>query len=434
MSTINTNGLNVNYPVPGENNSTQGFRDNFASIKTNLDTAGTEITDLQNKVVLKAALNGSVLNNDMANTLISNASTRSFRATTYNLGNALSGTVLVNVAQADVQYGNVAGNISLQFGSWAPTNTESAITLRLGISNSSAVITFPSQVVASNNNFGGTILENYANIANAITITAPHDVQQLEFKLRTLDCGNTISIEPMNRPYQSTQLIKRTPPSTGQPGDKVGTICVDSGADQLVVTGANTNPYFTTSSTSTLTPGLPVVVTGTSLESNVVVGTTYYVRNVVSGTTFTLATTAGGSNIAVGANATGTTMFLNPVQYMYVAVDDFSANINDSINITSTTSPNLIVVSSFANVANNNPIIFTGTGTGNTTGLETNKVYYIKNAWSGNSTITVSEFRYNGIANIEYQGIQSATGTLDVSDATTYNGSDIFRRTTLNPF
>lgn len=434
MSTINTNGINVNYPVPGENNSTQGFRDNFAAIKTNLDTAGTEITDLQNKAVLKAALNGAVLNNDMANTLISNAATRSFRATTYNLGNALSGTVLVNVSQADVQYGNVASNVTLQFGSWAPTNTESAVTLRLGISNSSAVITFPSQVVASNNNFGGTLIENYVNVGGNLTITAPYDVQQLEFKLRTLDCGNTITIEPMNRPYQSTQIIKRTPPSTGQQGDKVGTICVDTGADQLVVTGANTDPYFTTSSTSTLTPGLPIVVTGTSLEANVVVGTTYYVRNVVSNTTFTLATTAGGANIAVGANATGTTMFLNPVQYMYVAVDDFSANINDSINITSTTSPNLIVISSFANVANNNPIIFTGTGTGNTTGLEADKVYYIKNAWSGNSTITVSEFRYNGVANIEYQGIQSATGTLDISDATTYNGRDIFRRTTLNPF
>lgn len=435
MSTINTNGINVNYPVPGENNPTQGFRDNFAAIKTNIDTAGTEITDLQNKAVLKAALNGSVLNNDMANTLISNASTRSFRATTYNLGNALSGTVLVNVAQADVQYGNVDGNITLQFGSWAPTNTESTVTLKLGISNSSAVITFPSQVVASNNNFGGTILENYVRVGNTVTITAPHDVEQLDFKLRTIDCGNTISIEPINRPYQSTQIVKRTPPSTGQPGDTAGTVCVDAAVDQLVITGANTDPYFTTSSTSTLTPGLPVVVTGTSLEpANVVVGTTYYVRNVVSSTRFTLATTAGGANIAVGANATGTTMFLNPVQYMYVAVDDFSANINAGINITSTTSPNLIVISSFANVANNNPIIFTGTGTGNTTGLETNKVYYIKNAWSGNSTITVSEFRYNGVANIEYQGIQSATGTLDVSDATTYNGRDIFRRTTLNPF
>jgi hypothetical protein len=431
MSTINTNGLNVNYPVPGENNSTQGFRDNFASIKTNLDTAGTEITDLQNKVVLKAALNGSVLNNDMANTLISNASTRSFRATTYNLGNALSGTVLVNVAQADVQYGNVAGNVTLQFGSWAPTNTESAITLRLGISNSSAIITFPSQVVASNNNFGGTILENYANIANVITITAPYDVEQLEFKLRTLDCGNTITIEPINRPYQSTQIIKRTPPSTGQQGDKVGTVCIDTGTSQLVVTGANTDPYFTTSSTTTLYPGLSVTFTGTSLEANVVVGNTYYIRNVVNSTRFTVSDTVSGSNIVIGANASGTTMLLNPAQYMYVAVANYSANAFNR-NIANTTAPNIITVSgSTANLEINNPIIFAGNASGNTANIELDKVYYI-NSVSG-SNVTISKTRYNGVAGPEYTNITTVAANVNV-DYTVYDGPDIFRRTTLNPF
>jgi hypothetical protein len=432
MSTINTNGINVNYPVPGENNPTQGFRDNFASIKTNLDTAGTEITDLQNKVVLKAALNGSTLNNDMANTLISNASTRSFRATTYNLGNALSGTVLVNVAQADVQYGNVASNVTLQFGSWAPTNTESSITLRLGISNTSAVITFPSQVVASNNNFGGTILENYANIANVITITAPYDVEQLEFKLRTLDCGNTITIEPINRPYQSTQIVKRTPPSTGQVGDKVGTVCIDTGTSQLVVTGANTNPYFTTSNTATFYTGLPVVFTGVSLEANVVVGNTYYIRNVVSSTQFTVSSTVSGSNIAIGANATGTTMLLNPVQYMYVAVANYSANAYNR-NITSTTSPNIITVSgSTANLDVNNPIIFAGNAAGNTANIALDSVYYI-NSVSG-SNVTISKTRYNGVAGPEYTNITTVgSGNVNI-DYTVYDGPDIFRRTTLNPF
>jgi len=432
MSTINTNGLNVNYPVPGENNSTQGFRDNFASIKTNLDTAGTEITDLQNKVVLKAALNGSVLNNDMANTLISNASTRSFRATTYNLGNALSGTVLVNVAQADVQYGNVAGNVTLQFGSWAPTNTESAITLRLGISNSSAIITFPSQVVASNNNFGGTILENYANIANVITITAPYDVEQLEFKLRTLDCGNTITIEPINRPYQSTQIIKRTPPSTGQQGDKVGTVCIDTGTSQLVVTGANTDPYFTTSSTTTLYPGLSVTFTGTSLEANVVVGNTYYIRNVVNSTRFTVSDTVSGSNIVIGANASGTTMLLNPAQYMYVAVANYSANAFNR-NIANTTAPNIITVSgSTANLEVNNPIIFAGNASGNTANIELDTVYYI-NSVSG-SNVTISKTRYTGVAGPEYTNITTvSSGNVNI-DYTVYDGPDIFRRTTLNPF
>lgn len=431
MSTINTNGINVNYPIPGENNSTQGFRDNFASIKTNLNTAGTEITDLQNKVVLKAALNGSTINNDMANTLISNASTRSFRATTYNLGNALSGTVLVNVAQADVQYGNVAGNVTLQFGSWAPTNTESAITLRLGISNSSAVITFPSQVVASNNNFGGTILENYANIANVITITAPYDVEQLEFKLRTLDCGNTITIEPINRPYQSTQIVKRTPPSTGQQGDKVGTVCIDTGTSQLVVTGANTDPYFTTSSTTTLYPGLSVTFTGTSLEANVVVGNTYYVRNVVNSTRFTVSSTVSGSNIAIGANATGTAMLLNPVQYMYVAVANYSANAFNR-NIANTTSPNIITVSgSTANLEVNNPIIFAGNASGNTANIELDTVYYI-NSVSG-SNVTISKTRYNGVAGPEYTNITTVSSNVNI-DYTVYDGPDIFRRTTLNPF
>jgi hypothetical protein len=131
MSTINTNGINTNYPVPGENNSSEGFRTNFTSISNNLDTAGEEITELQQKSVLKTALTGIPLSNDMGNTLISNAAVRSFRATTYNLGNALSGTVLVDTSLGDVQMGTVTGNVTFQFAGWAPTNTESAIKLRL---------------------------------------------------------------------------------------------------------------------------------------------------------------------------------------------------------------------------------------------------------------------------------------------------------------
>jgi len=55
----------------------------------------------------------------MANALISNVSTRGFRATTYNLGNALSGTVLVNASLGDVQYGTISANTTFQFSGWA---------------------------------------------------------------------------------------------------------------------------------------------------------------------------------------------------------------------------------------------------------------------------------------------------------------------------
>jgi hypothetical protein len=231
MSTINTNGINVNYPVPGENNSSQGFRDNFASIRTNLNTAANEITDLQTKVVVKQALANTSINNDMGNTLISNAATRGFRATTYNLGNALSGTVLVNVQSGDVQYGTVAGDVTLQFGGWAPTGTQSNVQLQLSVSNANAVISFPTEVVNSNNNFGVTTLENYAVVGNTTTaaVTVPAGVSQLDYRLSSIDCGNTILIEPYNRPRKVTQIQTNVPlTSVGVLGDVEGTVAVDS--------------------------------------------------------------------------------------------------------------------------------------------------------------------------------------------------------------
>jgi len=275
MSQINTNGINVNYPVPGQNNSSQPFRDNFAAIRTNINTAATELTDLESKVVVKAALNNTTLNNDMANTLISNASTRGFRATTYNLGNALSGTILVDVNRADVQYGAVTGNTTLQFGGWAPTNTESNVVLRLTISNTAAVISLPSACVSSNNNYGVTILENYANIGNTATITAPANVGIMEYTFSSLDCGNTITVSPVNRAFQTAQIITRDPPPTGLMGDVNGDVAVSASVSQIRVTQTANVPTVITANTFTST-GSTIVGTeltiGTLATGNVSIG------------------------------------------------------------------------------------------------------------------------------------------------------------------
>ena len=321
MSQINTNGINVNYPFPGQNNSSQGFRDNFGQIRTNLNTAATEITDLQNKVVLKAALDNSVLNNDMANAQISNCSTRGFRGTTFNLGNALAGTVLVDVNKADVHYGTVTGNVTLQFGSWAPTNTESEVTLRLAVANSDAVISLPSQVVSSNNNFGTTLLENYTMIGNTATITAPANTQVLEFTFTSLDCGNTISVAPTNRPFQSTQIVTRTPPPTGLPGDVAGTVSVDANY-AYVCTGefdsdiypkgvVNTNAtgnIIQLDSTTNLVADAPIIFTGNvdTDNTNIVANDVYYIKTISSpNITISATRVAGtaGAAFAVGTKA-----------------------------------------------------------------------------------------------------------------------------------
>jgi hypothetical protein len=46
-SAINYLSINENFPVPGQDNDTQVFRDNFDTIKTSLQTAKDEITSLQ---------------------------------------------------------------------------------------------------------------------------------------------------------------------------------------------------------------------------------------------------------------------------------------------------------------------------------------------------------------------------------------------------
>lgn len=418
MSSINTNGINVNYPVPGTNNSSQGFRSNFASIKTNLDFAGDEITDLQNKVVVKAALANTTINNDMANTLISNASTRSFRETMYNLGNSLSGTVLVNASLGDVQYGNVSGNLTLQFGNWAPTGTKQTITLQLGFSNTSAFVNFPTNVVYSNNNFGLTLVENY-NGNGAITV--PYNVTQTVYELSTTDCGDTITITPVNRPYKSTQIIERSPSPKGFPNDVVGTICIDTGTTQLTVTNTYANDEILTSNTSSLWVDMPVVFTGTTF-GGVTAGTQYYVANIPSATNFTIATSAGGANVNLTA-ASGN-MYINPVQYLYAAVQDYNAT-TYSKNFTATTATtNVITLSNTTNIALNDPIIFSNSSGG----LLANVVYYVKTIPSG-TTITVSRSRTNGVAD----SVVTLTTTTGLSyTATAYSGADIWKRISLN--
>jgi len=317
MSTINTNNIDVNYPIPGVNNSSQGFRTNFTSIKNNIDIAGNEITDLQNKAVVKQALNNQVLNNDMANTLISNASIRSFRHTTYNLGNALVGTVLVNTSLGDVQYGTLANNITLNFGSWAPSGTQAAVELQLARPNidTNFTIAFSSNAEISPNS-GWSLLENSGSNSGLATITFPYDVTQINLTITSTDCGNTLFVEPTNRPFKTTQIQHRSPSPTGFSGDILGTVAVDAnyfyvctgnfdsttitGNATSTTTGTNIITFATNIQSAGVTINMPVVfdsmfINGSPATSfgNITAGVFYYVKT-VSGTQITVSDTRSG--------------------------------------------------------------------------------------------------------------------------------------------
>lgn len=225
MSAINTGSINIAYPVPGVNNSSQGFRDNFTTIKNNLDIASTEITELQNKSIVKSAITGVTLNNDMNNTLISNALTLRFRGTTYALGNNLSGSVAIDLTKGDLHYGAVTGNIQLAFYKWAPQDTVSTVQVLLTVASPSIEILLPPSVT-----IGTKTLENCTgNTVRVLGSLGLDSPSVLHWAFTTTDCGTTVEVVPVNRPRKTTQLTTTVPSSSvGIQGDRAGQIAVDS--------------------------------------------------------------------------------------------------------------------------------------------------------------------------------------------------------------
>lgn len=114
MSNITTDSINGNYPIAGQDNSSQGFRDNFTSIKNNLTIAKNELTELQNKVVLKSALTGITLDNDFNYTLVKDMQVQGFADRIYPIG-TISGAVTVDFSLGHVQTLTTSGTVTLSF-------------------------------------------------------------------------------------------------------------------------------------------------------------------------------------------------------------------------------------------------------------------------------------------------------------------------------
>jgi hypothetical protein len=188
-SSINPNNIDGNFPVAGQPNNTQGFRDNFTNIKTNFATAATEITDLENKGIFKSALTGTGLDNNMADNLIYAAAIRDFSAVAVQL-TATSGSITVDYSAGHYQAISTTGSISLSFTNFPASGAAGMIRLRISITNTAYTLTLPAAVT-----LGTTGIQGYA--ANVITFAA---TGTYEFGFSTTDSGTTITIFDLNRP------------------------------------------------------------------------------------------------------------------------------------------------------------------------------------------------------------------------------------------
>lgn len=193
-SSINPFNIDGQFPIAGQDNSSQGFRDNFTNIRTNLTYAKSEIEDLQNKAILKAALNGGTLNNDFGGTTLLNAQVQNFTDVLLDNGNQ-TGSVGLSMLNGLFQKITSVGPITLGFTSWPAAGTYAKFRVWFNITNASHTLTLPASVNVDFSDIAGY---------NAGVITFSQSGNYV-FEFSTYDGGNTVLILDLTRNRTSLQ-------------------------------------------------------------------------------------------------------------------------------------------------------------------------------------------------------------------------------------
>lgn len=149
-SNINTTDIDIEFPVPGQDNDSQGFRDNFTTIQNNFVAAKSEIETLQTNTV-KVNVDTTFLTSEGGNpaTMI-NANLKGNTETYYTPpGGNVSGQVTVDFRNGGYQVFNVAGTTTFRFDEWPDSGRYAKIIVHLTSDGTTRSVSFTTQ--------GGTI-------------------------------------------------------------------------------------------------------------------------------------------------------------------------------------------------------------------------------------------------------------------------------------
>lgn len=193
-SNINPYNVDGTFPVAGQDNSSQGFRDNFTNIKNNFLFAQNEINDLQGKAILSSALSGQTINNDMAGTVLRRPQLAAWTQSLLDLG-VISSSVALDFNQANFQKITTAGQISVNFINWPASTGSGALgygSMRVWfvVTDASHTVQLPTSVnIASNS------IVNY-NDSGILSFDTPGDYI---FDFSSIDGGNKYLILDLTR-------------------------------------------------------------------------------------------------------------------------------------------------------------------------------------------------------------------------------------------
>ena len=292
-SNINPNNIDGSYPVAGQDNNSQGFRDNFTNTKQNFQYAEDELNDLQSKAILKAALVGQALDNNMGDNLLYAARVQDFAATKVAV-TGTSGSLTVNYASGHYQTVSTTGSISLTFQNFPTSGIYGYLRIQFNITNAAHTLTLPTAVSLGLSGIQG-ISPGTSGVSNTITFGA---TGYYEFAFSTSDGGSTITLFDLNRAltnFTSADINTDDITATGN----------------ITATGAGKVAAFTT-----VTATGNITATGNTAGGNLITG-----GRVVSTGNVT------GGNLTTGGlvTATGNINGLNINGFMYPSAGTTSA-------------------------------------------------------------------------------------------------------------
>jgi hypothetical protein len=187
IDSTNISNIDEEYPVAGQDNDSQGFRDNFNAIKTALEQTDTDVNDLYNTT---AKLNQDNVFYDTENdepVVISGANFK--EVTEYvNVGtDSIKASGAVNFTDGHYHVLTVdAASLNLILSAWPSSGRVAKMTVQLSLdpngSSSSCDITFTSE--------GGATIQSEVGFTNPVTINS--SVNQKIFEFWTYNGGNTI--------------------------------------------------------------------------------------------------------------------------------------------------------------------------------------------------------------------------------------------------
>ena len=277
-SNINPNNIDGAYPVAGQDNNSQGFRDNFTNIKTNFQYTEDEINDLQNKALLKSALIGQTLDNNMNDALIYAAQIKDFSASRVDVapsGSPLTATI--NYASGHYQRFSTTDSTTLAFQNFPGSGLYGYVKVQITITDAAHAITIPASVSRGISGIQG-ISPGTAGLSNTISFDVA-GVYELAFG--TDDGGSTITIFDLNRAltnFAGSDLTLDDVTATGNvsaAGNITGGNLVTGGFVTATgnITGANINTSGLMRSTGQIS-ATGNITGGNLLSSGLVQGTT----------------------------------------------------------------------------------------------------------------------------------------------------------------